>query len=139
MEGPTGSSLLRLDGDQNVVIASGMNPDEAARALHRLNRGPGLKVGDLLEWTAAGAFVAAGYIQYRSLPLALTVGGVAFAYFAQCLASREIPRPRLPRVHVVKHVRRVHLVRLAKRVHLVRFVKATWKRKFDNDSFPRPS
>jgi hypothetical protein len=93
-----------------------------------------MRVGDLFEWIAASAFVAAGYLEFRSIPLALAIFGVSLVYFAQCLAATKIPQPRLPRFH------KAHLVKYVKRIHLIKFVKAVWKRKVDkNEPSPRPS
>ena len=94
-----GASVLRRDGDNQVVVAGGLNADEAKALVAKLNRHT-FRIGDAFEWIAAGGFVAAGYIQYRSLPLALTVGAVTLAYFAQCYAAAEFPRPRLPRFRI---------------------------------------
>ena len=102
IESSSGSSILRREGDRNVVIGSGMNPDEARTLLDRLNRRPSLRVGDCFEWIAAGAFVAAAYLQFISIPLALAVFGICLVYFAQCLATAELPRPRLPKVRLPK-------------------------------------
>ena len=86
-----------------------------------------MRVGDTLEWLAAAAFVAAGYIEFKSIPLALTIFGIALVYFAQCLATAEIPRPRLPKL------------RKFPRIHPVNYAKTKWKRKVKPDASPRPS
>ncbi len=51
----------------------------------------GLTVGDLLEWLAALAFVAAAW-KGVGVALALAVAGGCLVYFAQCYDS-EIPSP----------------------------------------------
>ena len=124
LESTNGSSVLRREGDNNIVIASGLNADEARNLVAKLNRHT-FRVGDLFEWIAASGFVAAGYIQTHSLPLALTVGAVALAYFAQCYAASEFPRPRLPKLRVkLPHI------------HPVKRLKAGLKRK-DLNAPPR--
>ena len=96
MESPQGSAILRRDGDRNVVITAGLNPSEASDMLDKLNHGPTLRVGDALEWVAAGAFIAAAYMQFISIPLALAVFGIFLCYQAQCLAATEVRWLRLP-------------------------------------------
>ena len=93
----------------------------------RLNRRPFLRVGDAFEWIAAASFVAAGYIEFNSIPLALAIFGVCLVYFAQCLATAEIPRPRFPRLPKVK-LPRLHLIKLI----------TQWDRRKENDASPRP-
>ena len=77
-----------------------------------------MKVGDLLEWIAAAAFVVAGYLWLHSIALALAILGVCLVYFGQCLASTELPRLRRPQI--------------------VQFVKAAWKRKVRHNAPSRP-
>lgn len=53
-----------------------------------------LRVGDILEWLAASALVAAGYL-YAGLPMALLGLAIALGYFAQLY---DLPLPhRKPR------------------------------------------
>lgn len=56
-----------------------------------------MRVGDLLEWIAASAFVAAAYLWQRSIPLALVVGAACCVYFGQCYGTSSLPRIRLRR------------------------------------------
>ena len=86
-----------------------------------------MRVGDLLEWLAAAAFVAAGYIEFNSIPLALAIFGVCLVYFAQLFATTEFPRVRLPRFRVYRP-----------RFVLVKLVLAKVKRT-KNDSSSRTS
>lgn len=61
-----------------------------------------MKVGDLLEWLAAACFVAGAYLASHRSWVAVLVGGVCLAYFAQCHAQQAVPKPRVsvPRVRV---------------------------------------
>lgn len=54
-----------------------------------------MRSDDLLEWLAAAAFIAAGYL-FVGLTLALLVAGACLAYFAQCY-NAPLPKPRLRR------------------------------------------
>jgi hypothetical protein len=56
-------------------------------------------VGDVLEWIAAVAFVAAAFI-FAGLALALVVAGVALVYEAQCYSSALPPFRRRKPVEV---------------------------------------
>lgn len=49
-----------------------------------------MTVGDVLEWLAAVAFVAAAFV-FAGLALALLVGGLALAYEAQCYDTTTPP------------------------------------------------
>ena len=121
-----GSSVLRRDGDNQVVVAGGLSPDEAQRLVAKLNRHT-FKVGDFLEWVVTGLFIAAAYDQTKSLPLSFTVAGVCLFYLAQNLAGSEFPRPRLPRFRVkLPHI------------SVVKYLKAGLKRKDKSDTSPRP-
>ena len=97
-----GTSVIRRDGDHNVVVAGGMSHDEAVRLLAQLSRKRTIRVGDCFEWIAFGAFVTAAYLQYVSIPLALAVFGVGLVYEAQCLATAELRWPKLPKVRLSK-------------------------------------
>lgn len=65
-----------------------------------------MKVGDLLEWCAAGCFVAGAYLGTHRAWVALLASGVCLAYFGQCHAQQAIPKPRLrrPRLRVSERV-----------------------------------
>ncbi len=53
-----------------------------------------MRVGDILEWLAAAALIAAGYL-YAGLPMGLVGFAMAMAYFAQLY---DLPLPhRKPR------------------------------------------
>lgn len=48
-----------------------------------------MRLGDILEWVAAGCLVAAAAL-WSGLILALAVGGVCLAYFAQCYSDHAL-------------------------------------------------
>lgn len=50
-----------------------------------------MSVGDLLEWLAASALVAAAFIWSGSV-LALAVAAVCLAYFGQCYSGNRFGR-----------------------------------------------
>lgn len=54
-----------------------------------------MRVGDLLEWLAAAAFVAGAFLATHRIWPALLAAGVCLAYLAQCHAQQAIPKPRL--------------------------------------------
>ena len=122
LESTNGSAVLRRDGDHQTVVAENVKTEDARKIVQQANRRT-FRVGDAFEWVAAAAFIAAGYIEYTSIPLALAIFGVALAYFAQCLANAEFKRPRLPTVPSI---------------HPVKFAKAKLKRKAKHDTPPRP-
>lgn len=102
LDTPGGAALLRREGDQNVLVADGLRPDEAQKALKRLNRGEGLKVGEVFEWGAIGALIAASFL-WAGLLLALLAIGLCLAYEAQCYATARLslPRLRVPHPHLI--------------------------------------
>lgn len=63
-----------------------------------------MRLGDVLEWVAAAGLVAAGYLGTHMVWVALLIGAICLAYFAQCHATTEIPKFRLrfkfPRPHI---------------------------------------
>lgn len=57
-----------------------------------------MRVGDLLEWLAGVAFIAAAFFAAQadwSVAAPTIVGGVFLAYQAQCHAQQAIPKPRI--------------------------------------------
>lgn len=57
-----------------------------------------MKVGDILEWFAGTAFVAAAYLAtHRAWP-AVVVAAAVLVYEAQCYSDSKIPRPKLPKL-----------------------------------------
>ena len=89
-----------------------------------------MRLGDLFEWIAAAAFVTAGYLWLHSVALALLIFGVCLGYFAQCHATTELPRVRLPKVPRVRPIRKAS--------EIICFMKASWKRKVGPNAPPRP-
>lgn len=61
-----------------------------------------MRVGDLLEWLAAAALVAAAYLWQHSIPLGLLAAFACLAYFAQCYGKTPFPRPKLPTIKLPK-------------------------------------
>ena len=53
-----------------------------------------MRVGDLLEWFAAAAFIAAAYLATNLAWPSVLVAALALTYFAQCYADQSIKRPR---------------------------------------------
>lgn len=53
-----------------------------------------MRLGDVLEWLAAGALVAAGYLWKHSIPLALVIAAVGLAYFGQCYGAQKLSIPK---------------------------------------------
>lgn len=49
-----------------------------------------MRVGDLLEWLAATAFVVGGYLASGRAWVAVLVAGLCLAYFAQCYSTHPI-------------------------------------------------
>ena len=84
-----------------------------------------MRLGDVLEWVAAAGLVAAGYLGTHMVWVALLIGAICLAYFAQCHAATEIPkfriRIKLPKVHIPRHrnvrARLLVSVRLWRQLH----------------------
>lgn len=55
-----------------------------------------MRLGDILEVIAGGAFVAAAYLQWGAVA-ALVVAGVCLTYFGQCAAHTPFPLPKAPK------------------------------------------
>lgn len=57
-----------------------------------------MRVGDVLEWLAAAAFITAAYLWHGVIP-AVLVAGVFLAYEAQCYSEHTITirPPRIKR------------------------------------------
>ncbi len=98
LEGAQGATVLRQDGDHQVVVAGpGLNPDEARRIVEESNRGDGLAVGDVLEWIAGGSLVAAGFFYaHTRVALACVAGFLTLFYFGQCYATARFRAPWHP-------------------------------------------
>ena len=98
LEGPQGSTVLRQDGERQVIVAGpGLDPEEARRFVDKANRGSGLAIGEAFEWLAAAAFVAAAYLWHRWIPLALLAFAVCLYYFGQCYATSHLHLPKIRR------------------------------------------
>lgn len=54
-----------------------------------------MRIGDLLEFIAAGCLIAAAVLATHLAWPGLCVAGVAFAYFGQCWASHPVPQVSL--------------------------------------------
>jgi hypothetical protein len=64
-----------------------------------------ITVGDILEWAAGAAFIAASYLSTHAAWPPVTTAGHVFAYEAQCYASHQAKRPH-PFKWVRNHMRR---------------------------------
>lgn len=49
-----------------------------------------MRLGDLLEWLAAIALVAAAYLWHHSLPQAFVVAAICLFYLGQCYGGQSV-------------------------------------------------
>jgi hypothetical protein len=56
-----------------------------------------MKVGDILEWLAAAAFVVAANLATHLAWPAVAVAGAFLVYFAQCYSTHPVTLPKLAR------------------------------------------